>query len=116
MTAFILGNQINNSGSASQASQRANVSGEPVNLPSSERTSQRWFNTGAFTLPPGGAFGNAGRNTIESPAFWGVQLQLARSVPVGEEGRRLLVLIDATNLLNHVNYTGLNTIVNSRGF
>ena len=116
LTAFILGNQINNSGSASQASERANATGQPVNLPSSEQSSQRWFNTDAFTLPPAGAFGNAGRNTIASPGFWDVQLQLARSVPMGEEGRRLLVLIDASNLLNHVNYTSLNTIVNSRGF
>ena len=29
---------------------------------------------------------------------------------------RLILQADATNLLNHVNYTGLNTIVNSRGF
>lgn len=116
LTARVLGNQINNSGSASQASERASVTGVPVMLPASQRTTGGWFNTAAFRLPDPGSFGNAGRNTIQGPGSWTIDLGLARSIPVGGEGMRLILQADATNLLNHVNYTGLNTIVNSRGF
>ncbi len=115
-TARILGNQINNSGSASQASERASVTGAAIQLPSSLRTSEAWFNTAAFRLPEPGIFGNVGRNTIEGPGSWTVNLNLDRSIPLSSEGQRLLILAEATNLLNHVNYTGLNTVVNSRGF
>ncbi len=116
LTARVLGNQINNSGSASQASERASVTGLPVMLDASQRSTGAWFNTAAFRLPDPGSFGDAGRNTIQGPGSWTIDLSLARSIPVGGEGMRLILQADATNLLNHVNYTGLNTIVNSRGF
>ena len=116
LTARILGNQINNSRTASQASERASVTGEPVDLPSSQRSSQQWFNTTAFRLPDPGIFGNAGRNTISGPGSWTVDLNLVRSIPLKAEGQRLLITLSASNLLNHINYTGLNTVVNSRGF
>jgi hypothetical protein len=92
------------------------VTGLPVSLPAAERSTGSWFNTSAFRLPDPGNFGDAGRNTIPGPGSWTVDLSLARSIPLGGEGMRLILQADATNLLNHVNYTGLNTIVNSRGF
>lgn len=115
-TARLLGNQINNSGSSSQASERAGTTGQPVELPSSQRTTLEWFNTNAFRLPEPGFFGEAGRNTIEGPGSWTVNLILTRSIPLNSEGRRLVLSFQADNVFNHVNYTGLNTTVNSRGF
>ena len=115
-TARVLGNQINNSGTGSQASERASVTGETVELPSSQRGTQEWFNTGAFQLPVSGTFGDAGRNTIDGPGSWTLDLNLARSIPLRGEGRRLLMTFEASNLFNHVNYTGLSTVVNSIGF
>ncbi len=115
-TPRVLGNQINNSGTASQASERASVTGAPVSLPSSERSTQEWFNTGAFLLPAPGSFGDAGRNTIDGPGSWVINLNLAKSIPLGNEGRRLLLMANMANLLNHPNFSGLNTTVNSVGF
>jgi hypothetical protein len=115
-TARILGNQINNSGTASQASERASVTGEPVTLPSSQRSAVEWFNTGAFRLPEPGSFGDAGRNTIDGPGSWILDLNLARSIPLSSEGQRLLITLEASNVFNHVNYTGLDTVVNSTAF
>ena len=115
-TARVLGNQINNSGSASQASERANGTGEAISLPSSQRNSLEWFNTAAFRLPDSGTFGNAGRNTIEGPGSWTLDLNLARSIPLKNDGQRILIVMTSSNLLNHVNFAGLDTVVNSRGF
>ena len=115
-TARLLGNQINNSGTGSQASERASVTGKAVNLPSSQSSSREWFNTAAFQLPVSDTFGDAGRNTIDGPGSWTLDLNLARSIPLQGEGQRLLVTFEASNLFNHVNYTGLSTVVNSIGF
>ena len=115
-TARVLGNQINNSGSASQASERASSTGQAISLPSLQRSSLEWFNTGAFRLPDSGSFGDAGRNTIEGPGAWTLDLNLARSIPLKNEGQRILIVMTSSNLFNHVNFTGLDTVVNSRGF
>ncbi|MCZ6485157.1 MAG: hypothetical protein O6826_05615 [Acidobacteria bacterium] len=115
-TARVLGNQINNSGTGSQASERASVTGEEVDLPSSQRSSQEWFNTAAFRLPDPGTFGDAGRNTINGPGSWTVDLNLARSILLKGEGQRLVIVVETSNLFNQVNYRGLNTVVNSIGF
>ncbi len=115
-TARVLGNQINNSGSASQASERASSTGEATSLPSSQRSSSEWFNTAAFRLPDSGTFGDSGRNTIVGPGSWTLDLNLVRSIPLKNEGQRILIVMTSSNLFNHVNYTGLDTVVNSRGF
>jgi hypothetical protein len=39
------------------------------NLPSGQRTLQRWFNTSCFTIPAVYTFGNAGRNIIIAPGL-----------------------------------------------
>ncbi|RPI25892.1 MAG: hypothetical protein EHM61_13165 [Acidobacteria bacterium] len=116
ISARVLGNQINNSGTGSQASERASVTGEPIALAASARTTGEWFNTGAFRLPDPGVFGNAGRNTINGPGSWTVNMNLSRSIPLKQENRRLLVTVQGTNLLNHANYAGINTVVNSTAF
>ena len=42
-----------------------------------------------------------------------VNFSLARSINLNSERRRLEFRIDSTNMLNHVNPTGLITVVNS---
>ncbi len=115
-SARILGNQINNSGTASQASERASVTGQPVTLAASARSTLEWFNTAAFALPVPGTFGDAGRNTITGPGSWTINMNLSRSIPLKGEARRLLVTVQGSNLLNHPNYAGINTVVNSTAF
>ncbi|MGW8181826.1 MAG: hypothetical protein ACWGQW_24110, partial [bacterium] len=63
-----------------------------------------------------GLFGDAGRYTIDGPGSWIVDLNLARSIPLSDQGRRLLFTLTTTNLFNHPNFTGLNTVVNSTAF
>ncbi|MFB3902899.1 MAG: hypothetical protein ACE15E_05550 [Acidobacteriota bacterium] len=116
LTARILGNQVNNSGTASQASERASVTGQSLTLAASARSTAQWFNTAAFRLPDPGTFGDAGRNTITGPGSWTVNMNLSRSIALKGESRRLLITVQGSNLLNHANYTGINTVVNSTAF
>ncbi len=115
-TARILGNQVNNSGTGSFSSERANAAGISPDLSGNERTTAMWFNTAAFSLPEPGTFGDAGRNTITGPGAWTVDLSIHRSIRLDENGRRLLLSVRSQNVLNHVNYTSIDTVVNSRGF
>ncbi len=96
-------------------SERADQVGDP-NLPASERTTTQWFNTAAFTVPTG-CTGNAARNTITGPGLFTWNASLAKTVPFGRDGlRRLDFRLDTNNLLNHVNYSGISTLVNSATF
>ncbi|MGA2434256.1 MAG: TonB-dependent receptor [Bryobacteraceae bacterium] len=73
-----------------------------------------FFNTAAFTAPTGGGFGDAGRNTIPGPSLISLNMAFGRSIQIGEESRRRLELrMEATNVLNQVNYTSINTNVSS---
>jgi hypothetical protein len=83
------------------------VTGAPIDSGSG------FFNLAAFTVPAAGTFGTAGRDTITGPGQFVVNLSLARSINLNSERRRLEFRVDSTNTFNHVNPTGLITIVNS---
>lgn len=104
LTATVAGNL---DGTGSSAPLRANATGL------AENGATGWFNTAAFVVPPAGTFGNAGRNTIIGPGSVVLNLSLARSINLKSERRRLEFRIDTTNFLNHVNPSGLITVVNS---
>jgi Carboxypeptidase regulatory-like domain len=116
-TARVLGNLSNNNGSGANFSERADATGLPVSLPASQRTAQEYFNTAAFTLPPAGQLGNAGRNTIPGPPLisfnssLGKQFIFSREKGVNGEFR-----IEANNVFNTANYGGLSTVVNAADF
>ncbi|HEV3215573.1 MAG TPA: carboxypeptidase regulatory-like domain-containing protein [Vicinamibacterales bacterium] len=81
------------------ANDRPNLVGNPkLNAP----TAARWFDTAAFTLPPYGSFGSAGRNILEGPGYQNVNLALLKQVPISSRVG-LQVRIEAFNLLNRVN-------------
>jgi hypothetical protein len=81
------------------ANDRPNVSGDPtLNDPSPNR----WFNTAAFSMPPFGSFGNAGRNILEGPGYQNVNLAVLKQVPVPSTVG-LQIRLEAFNLLNRVN-------------
>jgi hypothetical protein len=104
LTATVTGNL---DGTASIGQLRADATGLPVNSGSG------YFNPAAFAVPLAGQFGTAGRDTITGPGTFGLNLSLARSINLHSERRRLEIRIDANNALNHVNPTGLVTVVNS---
>ncbi|RPI57568.1 MAG: TonB-dependent receptor [Acidobacteria bacterium] len=63
----------------------------------------QWFNTGAFSMPAFGTFGNAGRNILDGPGYQNVNLAVLKRVPLA--GRTSLQLrAEAFNLLNRVNF------------
>jgi hypothetical protein len=92
---------------------RPDATGERVQLPSP--TIDMFFNTAAFTLPEPGQFGTAGRNTIIGPASRLLNASIVRDLRLGA-ARVLTARLDADNLLNLVNYSAINTTVNSSAF
>jgi len=110
-TARVMGNRADSGGTGVIGSGRADATGQPVKAPG-----WRFFNLEAFTTPPPGRFGNAGRNTIPGPGFAALNAALGRSFRVGESRRWLEIRLEASNLTNHVNYTRLDTVVNSLNY
>ena len=116
VTPRLLGNVSNNSGTGSNDSERPDSLGVPVALPDSLRSTRVWFNVRAFAIPQAGEFGSAGRNTITGPGSNILNLALRKTFRLDEHNRRLEFRWTLTNVLNHPNYAGLATIVNSLDF
>jgi hypothetical protein len=73
-----------------------------------------WFNAAAFTTPAGG-FGTASRGSIEGPGIVAVDASLSRTVSMGEM-RSFEARLTATNVFNTVQYSGIDTTLNSPTF
>lgn len=110
LTAVLLGNQANVAGTGNLGSGRASATGQDL------ASSTGFFNLGAFTTPAPGEYGNAGRNTIPGPGLVSLNLSFGRSFQFGESRRRLEFRAEGTNVLNQVNYTSFNTVVNATNF
>jgi hypothetical protein len=116
LTARILGNVSNNSGTASNYSERPDATGRTVALPRDERTTAAFFNAQAFAIPQPGQFGNAGRNTITGPGTNLLNLSLYKSFRLDDKNRRVDIRWQVSNVLNHPNYAGVATVVNALNF
>jgi trimeric autotransporter adhesin len=92
---------------------RANYNGEAVQI--GDRSIKHWFNTKAFSMPATGSYGNSGRNTIIGPGSWLMSLVLSKNIPL-KDSMGLEMRAEADNVLNHPNYSGLDTVVNSPTF
>jgi hypothetical protein len=92
---------------------RANYDGQPISL--ANATIDQFFNTNAFTVPSAGTFGTASRNLIIGPGSRLLNAQISRDVRLGAS-RVVSVQVNANNLLNMVNYAGIDTVVNSPTF
>ncbi len=73
-----------------------------------------WFNAAAFTAPANG-FGTASRGSIEGPGTVAVDASLSRTVALGET-RSFEARVTANNVFNTVQYSGIDTNLNSRTF
>jgi hypothetical protein len=116
LTARVLGNISNNSGTGSNSSERPDSTGASPSLRGGQRTTLAFFNTDAFAFPAPGKFGNAGRYTIQGPGSNLLNLSLRKTFRLDDNGRRLEFRWRATNVLNHPNYAGVGTVVNSLTF
>lgn len=109
-TARVLGNQSNIGGSGSVGSGRAEATGLSIDDPAG------FFNPLAFTVPAPGTLGNAARNTIPGLGQWTWNTAFGRSFQFGDTRRRLELRLEANNVLNHVNFTSIGTVVNASNY
>lgn len=109
-TATVLGNRSDAGGTGATGSSRADSTGAPV------RASAGFFNLLAFTLPPAGRYGNAGRNTIPGPNFFSVNTSVGRNIGLGETRRNLEIRAEANNVFNQMSVTRIGTTVNSSSY
>jgi hypothetical protein len=112
LTARVLGSAVD-IGSGVNGSLRANYTGQPIAL--DDPTVLRFFNTSAFTLPPAGQFGNAGRNMITGPSSLNVSMNVNKTIMIGGT-RNLNVRVQASNVFNTAQFGAIDTIVNSPTF
>jgi hypothetical protein len=107
LTARVLGNTAELAQTSGVGSDRADATGEPVTAGTG------YFNLAAFTVPPHGEFGDAGRNTIPGPDMLAVNMAFGRSFQFGDTRRRLEFRFEANNIFNQVSVTNINTVVNA---
>ena len=108
LTATVAGNLSNTGGIGAFANSRAEATGLPIT-----GGNNPYFNLAAFTTPPPGQFGNAGRDTIPGPFQMSFNAALNRAFRLGESRRQLQLRLSANNVLNHVVITNFGTVVNS---
>lgn len=110
------------SGTQSNGTDRPDLIANP-NLPTGERTPNRWFNTGAFQEPPiffdaMGSFsipGNSGRNVITGPGFHAWDASLERRIRLSERAN-LVLRGEVFNLINHPNFDRPGLIFGTSNF
>jgi hypothetical protein len=78
------------------------VPGQDVNLPSSQRNADHFFNAAAFSDPAPNTFGNAGRNILPGPGNAVFNTALRRVFAVRERST-IEFRTEVFNLLNHPN-------------
>jgi hypothetical protein len=92
---------------------RADLTGAPIGI--ADPSIDRFFDTLAFTVPAAGTFGNSVRNAITGPGSHQLNASLIRDIRFG--GPRALTLrVNATNLLNTVEWAAIDTNLNSPTF
>ena len=75
-----------------------------------------WFNKTAFTTPASlSGYGTASRNSIEGPGTVSVNMSLARTQSFGGT-KSFEARVTANNAFNTVQYSGINTVLNSATF
>jgi hypothetical protein len=83
------------------------------NLPSDQRSVNRWFDKSAFTAPAPYNFGNAGRNILIGPGAFNLDFSVFKSFPLRwlGEGGQAQFRAEAFNLLNHPQFANPNARV-----
>jgi hypothetical protein len=91
------------------------VPGVSWKLPDDQRTTARWFNTAAFSLPPAGTFGNVGRNTVVGPGLVNLDTTVSRTFAFRERVR-LQIRGEFFNIANKPNYRIVGRLINVANF
>lgn len=111
LTITTQGDLLNTGGGYTQVPHRI---GDP-NLPRSQRTRDRFFNTDAFVLPARFTIGNGGRNTLIGPGYFNLDLSLIKFFPIREK-RAVQFRAEFFNATNHPNWGNPGTVLGTAGF
>lgn len=111
---FTVGTQVNTTTAFSAGSLRADVLRNP-NLPKSERTLDRWFDTTAFQQPAQFMFGNQGVNILRADSTATFDFSVLRNFQI-TEGKRLQFRGEFLNAFNHPNFDVPGRLLGGAGF
>jgi hypothetical protein len=89
---------------------RASLTGSSTDAPEGY-----YLNSAAYKAPAAGEWGNAGRNSARGPAQFGLNAGITRTFPWGSR-INLDYRIDATNVLNSVTFSSVNTLIGNQQF
>ena len=114
LTATLGGSTVLNLGGERRA--RPNLVGDPE-LPESQRTIDRWFNTDAFAVfsPAPQAFGNAGVGIMRGPGLANFDFTLSKNFQINQR-RYVQFRTEFFNAFNHANFGPPNIARESSGF
>ena len=104
----------NNNAFAGFGTQRPNLVGDPE-LPSDERTANRWFNTDAFVAAPRFVIGSSSRNPVRGPGYRSLDLAFVRRVPLPKR-TTLEVRAEVFNATNTTPFGPPNGVQGSSAF
>ena len=90
---------------------RPDLTGAPIR----QGTGGYFLNAAAYSAPAPGQWGTAGRDSIIGPSQFSLDAAMSRTFRL-RDPFNLDVRVNATNLLNHANFTSWNTTVNSTTF
>ncbi|HSE21853.1 MAG TPA: TonB-dependent receptor [Pyrinomonadaceae bacterium] len=88
---------------------------EDPNLPSSEQSAARFFNTGAFSVAPQFTLGTSSRNPVRGPHYRNADVAIIRRFPFGEM-RNVEFRTEIFNLTNTPPLGAPNVVLGSAGF
>ena len=83
-----------------------------ASLTNGSQTLNKWFDKGAYTAPPANGFGNASRNSIPGPGTVANSMSLSKTAQLGDT-RSFEFRATANNVFNTVQYSGVDTNLNS---
>ena len=107
-------NDINDVNGGTNGTLRPNlVPGQSVSL--ANPSIGEWFNTAAFVAPAAGTYGDVRRNSIIGPGSKVFDMAFTKNFPL-KEARVLEFRAQATNIFNLVNYSSIDTNLNSPTF
>jgi Carboxypeptidase regulatory-like domain len=99
---FSVTTQTNTTSAFSAGALRANLVGDPE-LPTSERTLTRWFNTDAFAQPAPFTFGSSPPGVLRGDGIINFDISLAKNLWLTGE-RFLQLRVELFNAFNHPNF------------
>ncbi len=111
---FTVNDQTDRANIGQGPAQRPNCLGDP-NLPSGQRTVDRYFDTSAFSPAAFGTFGNCGRNIVIGPGTKSFDLAAMKLIKFSES-RSLELRMETFNLFNTANFDLPNRFAFTQNF